>query len=406
MANKVPEIRFAGFEGEWRNCTLSNYANRITRKNTSLESDLVMTISAHHGLISQMNFFNKRIASTNLGGYYLMKKGEFTYNKSYSSAYPWGAVKRLDRYEKGVVSNLYIVFEAHNIDSDFLVTYYDTNKWYKEVAIRAKEGARNHGLLNISADDFLSSSFSIPLTVSEQKNIGSLFKEISIQISSQIECCEKLQRLKYALLTSLFPQGKEKQPRLRLNGFDGGWEEKKLGEIVFSYLESVDTPHDGYERLGIRSHGKGTFHSYVPKGAELETARMSVVRANNLIVNITFGWELAVAITESQDEGKLVSHRFPQFAFNNDNVPLFFRYSLINNRFRKHLTLASPGSAGRNRVLKIDKMLEYKVLVPSQEEQKAIADLLTEYDRLIQLNEQKLEKLRNLKQAMLDKMFV
>lgn len=133
---------------------------------------------------------------------------------------------------------------------------------------------------------------------------------------------------------------------------------------------------------------------------------MSVVRANNLIVNITFGWELAVAITESQDEGKLVSHRFPQFAFNNDNVPLFFRYSLINNRFRKHLTLASPGSAGRNRVLKIDKMLEYKVLVPSQGEQKAIADLLTEYDRLIQLNEQKLEKLRNLKQAMLNKMFV
>lgn len=172
------------------------------------------------------------------------------------------------------------------------------------------------------------------------------------------------------------------------------------------YKEIVETPHDGYDRLGIRSHGKGTFHSYVPKGAELETAQMGVVRPNNLIVNITFGWELAVAITEPSDEGKLVSHRFPQFSFKEKNVPIFFRYALINNRFRKHLTLASPGSAGRNRVLKIDKMLEYKMLVPAEKEQKAISDILSGYDRLIQLNEQKLDKLRNLKQAMLDKMFV
>ena len=133
---------------------------------------------------------------------------------------------------------------------------------------------------------------------------------------------------------------------------------------------------------------------------------MGVVRPNNLIVNITFGWELAVAITEPSDEGKLVSHRFPQFSFKEKNVPIFFRYALINNRFRKHLTLASPGSAGRNRVLKIDKMLEYKMLVPAEKEQKAISDILSGYDRLIQLNEQKLDKLRNLKQAMLDKMFV
>ncbi len=406
MANKVPEIRFAGFEGDWCDFTLSNFADRITRKNDTLESDLVMTISAHHELISQSEFFNKRIASTNISGYYLMKNGEFTYNKSYSTSYPWGAVKRLDRYDKGVVSNLYIVFESHDIVSDFLVTYYDTNKWYKEVAIRAKEGARNHGLLNISADDFLSTSFVIPKESSEQEKIGELFSELTSQIAAQIIYCEKLRALKASLLVSLLPQGKETQPRVRLDGFTEDWTEKSLDEIITPYKEIVETPHDGYDRLGIRSHGKGTFHSYVPKGAELETAQMSVVRPNNLIVNITFGWELAVAVTESNDEGKLVSHRFPQFSFKEENAPIFFRYALINNRFRKHLTLASPGSAGRNRVLKIDKMLEYKMLVPSEEEQKAIANIIMEYDRLLQLNEQKLEKLRNLKQAMLDKMFV
>ena len=406
MTNKVPNIRFAGFDGEWGNYTLSNFADRVTRKNAASESDLVMTISAHHGLISQTEFFNKRIASTNLRGYYLMKNGEFTYNKSYSTAYPWGAVKRLDKYEKGVVSNLYIVFETHDIDSDFLVTYYDTNKWHKEVAIRAKEGARNHGLLNISADDFLSSSFIIPDSIREQEQIGDFFRTLTTEINSQRDYCEKLRNLKSALLVSLFPQGNDKQPKLRLEGFYGDWEDKTLNEIVTPYKEIVATPHYGYERLGIRSHGKGTFHSFVPKGAELETAQMSVVRTDNLIVNITFGWELAVAITQPEDEGKLVSHRFPQFSFNQGYVPLFFRYGLINESLRKHLALASPGSAGRNRVLKIDKMLEYKMFVPSQEEQRAISDLLLEYDRLLQLCEQKLEKLRNLKQAMLDKMFV
>ncbi len=405
-SKNIPQLRFDGFDGEWASHPLSKFANRIKRKNEHMESDLVMTISAHHGLISQLEFFNKRIASTNLSGYYLMKNGEFTYNKSYSSEYPWGAVKRLDRYEKGVVSNLYIVFEAIDIVSNFLVSYYDTNKWHREIAVRAKEGARNHGLLNISAEDFLSSKFLIPDSLQEQAEIGNLFSEISKQISSQRAICEKLRKLKEALLISLFPQGAERCPRVRLDGFSDDWKEKRLCEIVNPYKEIIDTPHDGYERLGIRSHGKGTFHSYVPKGAELETAQMSVVRANHLIVNITFGWELAVAITDADDSGKLVSHRFPQFAFNEDQEPLFFRYCLINNKFRKHLLLASPGSAGRNRVLKIDKMLEYKLLVPSAEEQKAISSLLSEYDRLIRLNEQKLEKLRNLKQAMLDKMFV
>ena len=79
----------------------------------------------------------------------------------------------------------------------------------------------------------------------------------------------------------------------------------------------MDIPEDGYWRLGIRSHAKGTFHSFVEKGKELSSARMSKVKAGNFIVNITFGWEHAVAITDENDENKLVSHRFPQFSFEN-----------------------------------------------------------------------------------------
>lgn len=115
-----------------------------------------------------------------------------------------------------------------------------------------------------------------------------------------------------------------KKPKIRFNGFNDDWEQCKFGELVDKYEDLVETPTDGYMRLGIRSHAKGTFYSYVEKGKELETAKMFRVAANNFIVNITFGWEHAVAITDENDAGKLVSHRFPQYQFHKGMIPKFF----------------------------------------------------------------------------------
>lgn len=165
------------------------------------------------------------------------------------------------------------------------------------------------------------------------------------------------------------------------------WEQRKFGEIVDKYEDPVATPHGGYIRLGIRSHAKGTFHSYVEKGQELETAQMHRVAAGKFIVNITFGWEHAVAITDENDAGKLVSHRFPQFSFHENMVPEFFRYVIVDEKFRHHLWLASPGGAGRNRVLKIEEMLEYPMTYPSKEEQERIALFFRHLDRLITLHQ-------------------
>ncbi|MDD6058918.1 MAG: restriction endonuclease subunit S [Ruminococcus sp.] len=165
----------------WEQRKLGEIANRITRKNTNLESSLPLTISAQYGLIDQNEFFDKRIASKDVSGYFLLKNGEFAYNKSYSNDAPWGAVKRLDRYENGVLSTLYIVFELsdkNKTDSDFIVSYYDTDRWYKEVQAIAAEGARNHGLLNISPNDFFETVLTIPKSIEEQKAIGNYFRNL------------------------------------------------------------------------------------------------------------------------------------------------------------------------------------------------------------------------------------
>ena len=198
---------------------------------------------------------------------------------------------------------------------------------------------------------------------------------------------------------------KSDAPAIRFKGFSDAWEQRKFGEITSKYEDPVPTPHDGYYRLGIRSHAKGTFHSYVAKGQELETAQMHRVAAGNFIVNITFGWEHAVAITDKNDAGKLVSHRFPQFSFAEGMVPEFFRYVIVDEKFRHHLWLASPGGAGRNRVLKLDEMLNYLMRFPSRDEQIKIAEFFRHLDNLITLHQRKFEKLTNVKKSMLEKMF-
>lgn len=180
-SNMVPEIRFSGFSGEWYKCRLNELVERVVRKNSNNESSLALTISAQYGLVDQTTYFNTRVASKDVSGYYLIYNGEFAYNKSSSEGYPFGTVKRLDRYEKGVLSTLYIVFALKNnvpITSDYLSVFFDSDRWHTAVSECAAEGARNHGLLNISAEDFLSIEIMMPRDKDEQEKISNYFRNI------------------------------------------------------------------------------------------------------------------------------------------------------------------------------------------------------------------------------------
>ena len=179
-----------------------------------------------------------------------------------------------------------------------------------------------------------------------------------------------------------------------------------MGEMLDRYEDPVETPHDGYERIGIRSHAKGVFHSYVEPGKELDTAKMHRVAADKFILNITFAWEHAVAITEEEDAGALVSHRFPQFSFHQDLQSHFFKFLMLDHRFRDYLKLCSPGGAGRNRVLNINDMLKYTIAVPSVEEQNSIGSFFDNLDNLITLHQRKLDQMKEFKKGLLQQMFV
>ena len=201
----VPNLRFPEFEGEWEKKRLGDFTERVKRKNKYNLSKLPLTISAKYGLVDQITFFNKIVASTDMSNYYLLKKGEFAYNKSYSNDYPWGAIKRLDNYEQGVLSALYICFTTQdNIESDFILQYFESPKWHKSVSEIAVEGARNHGLLNISVQDFFQTYHYVPKEKKEQTKIATLLYLIDERISTQNKIIEKLETLIKGIRNDVF----------------------------------------------------------------------------------------------------------------------------------------------------------------------------------------------------------
>ena len=201
----VPRMRFPGFTGDWVEKKLREVFSRITRKNSENNKN-VLTISAQYGLISQLDFFKKSIAAPDLTGYYLLHKGEFAYNKSSSQGRPVGAIKPLKLYDKGVVSTLYMCFKCKDLrEIDFWEQYFDAGMLDKEIASIAQEGARNHGLLNISTRGFFELSVIVP-TLPEQRKIASCLSALDDTIAAESDKLEVLKNHKKGLMQQLFPQ--------------------------------------------------------------------------------------------------------------------------------------------------------------------------------------------------------
>ena len=199
----VPNLRFNN--NPYKKYNLYEFATRVTRKNKDNVSNLPLTISAQYGLVDQVSFFNKTVASKDMSGYYLLKNGEFAYNKSYSNDYPWGAIKRLDLYNMGCLSTLYICFKSNDniVNSNYLVHYFESPKWHKQVADIAGEGARNHGLLNIAVNDFFNTKHAVP-TIENQIKIARFLDLIEERIQTQIKIIDDLLTVKNGISNKLF----------------------------------------------------------------------------------------------------------------------------------------------------------------------------------------------------------
>ncbi len=411
----IPNIRFKGFTDGWEQRKLGEIVERVTRKNQDLVSTLPLTISAKYGLIDQNEFFDKRVASKDMSGYYLVKKGEFAYNKSTSSDAPWGAIKRLDRYENGVLSTLYIVFainENVEIDSDYLVTYYDTNLWHRGIREIAAEGARNHGLLNIAPVNFLSTSLSVPQDIEEQKAIGKYFAELNTLITLHQRKCDETKELKKLMLQKMFPQNEKAVPEIRFEGFSEDWEQRKLGEIYSSignafvgtatpyyveqghfYLESNNIK-DGQINRNMEIFINDEFYKK-QKDKWLHTGDMVMVQSGHV--------GHAAVIPEELDNSAahaLIMFRNPKIEIE----PYFLNYYYQTSNFKKKIEEITTGNTIKH-ILASD-MQEFVVDYADYEEQKQIGEYFRALDHLITLHQRKCDELKSIKKFMLKNMFV
>ncbi|MBZ5968559.1 restriction endonuclease subunit S [Leuconostoc gelidum subsp. gasicomitatum] len=391
MSNKVPQIRFNGYHDAWEERKLSSISERVTRKNKNNESTLPLTISAQDGLVDQNDFFNKQVASRDVTGYFLVKNGEFAYNKSYSNGYPWGAIKRLDKYDMGVLSTLYIVFRPTKINSQFLVSYYDTTRWYREVSKNAAEGARNHGLLNIAPTDFFNTLLVVPKIVDEQQKIGSFFKQLDDTIALHQRKLDLLKEQKKGYLQKMFPKNGEKVPELRFAGFADDWEERKLKEVVEKQIK-----------------GKAQFEKLAQGDVEyLDTSRLNggqAILTNGLkdvtLDDILILWDGSKAGTVYHGfEGALGSTLKAYRTSANSKFIYQYLKRHQDNIYNNYRTPNIPH-------VQKDFLNVFTISVPGSDEQAKIGSFFKKLDDTIVLHQRKLYLLKEQKKGFLQKMFV
>lgn len=400
--NHTPAIRFKGYTKAWEQRKLGEVVKRVTRKNKDLESTLPLTISAQDGLIDQNEFFNKTVASRDVSGYYLVRNGEFAYNKSYSNGYPWGAVKRLNRYDMGVLSTLYIVFKTTDINSDFLAKYYDTTYWYREVSKHAAEGARNHGLLNIAASDFFETELMVPKDSEEQKNIGDFFNQLDHLITLHQCKLDHLQDVKKGLLQKMFPKDGADVPEIRFPGFTDAWEQRQLIEVADyrnGKAHEQDIDEDGdyivVNSKFVSSNGRVKKYSNVLI-EPLETGEIAFV-----LSDVPNGKAIARTFLVDENNKYSLNQRIAGITPHDDTDPYFL--SILMNR--NYYFLKFDTGVGQTNLSKSE-VENFSERYPNYDEQHKIGAFFKDFDNLITLHQRELNDLKETKKAFLQKMFV
>lgn len=395
----VPELRFPEFDEEWEKKVLGEISNRVKRKNTNSVSKMPLTISGSLGLVDQITYFSKSVSAKNLDNYTLIKNGEFAYNKSYSNGYPLGAIKRLERYDQGALSTLYICFKFNDSQSsEFMKHYFESDKWYKEVSQIAVEGARNHGLLNIPVNDFFSINLFTPM-LTEQQKIGDFFSKLDRQIELEEQKLAKLEEQKKGYMQKLFSQ------EIRFKDNKGNsypdWKIVSIGDIL---KERTERSGEGDMLSVTINNGIIKFDEIDRKdNSSKDKSNYRKVYKDDIAYNSMRMWQGASG--KSEYEG-IVSPAYTVTIPNENINPDFIAYYFKTHKLIHKFKINSQGLTSDTWNLKYRQLKDIKINLCSKEEQSKIANLLIMYDKLINKQKHKLEILKTNKKGFLQKMFV
>ncbi len=384
---------------------MSDFAERVTRKNSNNETDLPLTISSKDGLVDQISYFNKTVASKDMSGYYLLRNGEYAYNKSYSVGYDFGSIKRLDRYPMGALSTLYICFALKKHDTDFIKVYFDSLKWYKEIYMISAEGARNHGLLNVPTDEFFATKHYLPENNAEQRKIADFLIALDRRIDAQQSLVDALKKYKRGVTRRLFSYEKgcckadvqmvslsELFPFIR-NGFVG---------TVTPYF--TDEEHGVRYLQGTNIHtGKITNDTvyYVTEDFSAKHSKNILKRDDILVVQSGHVGECAVVGKEYEGAN---CHALIIMSNGGNCVSDYVAQYINSETGNKQIASITTGNTIQH--ILASAIAKLTVPIPSFEKQKEVAHLLLLFDNRIAKEERLLSKLETEKKELMRQLFI
>ena len=386
----------------WEIVKFEEMFDRLTRKNETGNKN-VLTISARHGLIKQEEFFNKSVASSDLSNYYLLERGDFAYNKSYSAGYNFGAFKQLTQYDSGVVSPLYICFSVNekNKCPEFYVHYFESMLLDREVKAFAQEGARNHGLLNISIGDFFSMRLPLP-PLHEQKAITKILTTQDILIETKIRLIDEKKQQKRWYIQNLLTGN------IRLPGYNEKWKQVRFGDVCtgFNYgLNAAAIRYDGvnkYLRITDIDESSRKFLTNSLSSPAGELHENCLLKENDLIFART-GASVGKTYLYDTSDGKVFYAGYliccnVRIAY---NARFVFGQTFTKeyNKWVKIFSMRS-GQPGIN----AEEYKTYTFLCPPLPEQVAIAERLIAADREIELLTQELEQQKLIKKYLMQQL--
>ncbi|MDO6978997.1 restriction endonuclease subunit S [Staphylococcus aureus] len=384
----VPELRFPGFEGEWEEKKLGEFAGKVTQKNVDKKYIETLTNSAELGIISQKDYFDKEISNIdNIKKYYVVEENDFVYNPRMSNYAPFGPVNRNKLGKKGVMSPLYTVFKIQNIDLNFIEFYFKSSKWYRFMALNGDSGARADRF-SIKDRTFMEMPLHIPC-MDEQIKIGQFFSKLDRQIELEEQKLELLQQQKKGYMQKIFSQ------ELRFKDENGKdypeWEEttiKEIAQINTGKKDTKDAITNGSYDFYVRSPIVYKINTFSYEGEAI----------------LTVGDGVGVGEVFHYVNGKFDYHQrvYKISDFKNYYGLLLFYYFSQNflKETKKYSAKTSVDSVRK------DMIANMKVPRPIYIEQKKIGQFIKRVDNKTKIQKQVIELLKQRKKSLLQKMFI
>ena len=398
----TPALRFKGFTYTWEQRKLGEAVQEVTRNDATSDAPIMM-ITANNGFIEQSERYAFNNAGESLKKYILLEKGELAYNHGASKLRPYGSCFTLTTSENARIPFVYHCFSADEQNSEFLSIELNGADVENQLRRIVSSGARMDGLLNISFQEYVSVSVLLP-TIEEQNKIADFFKNLDNLITLHQRKYDKLTNMKKSMLEKMFPKNGANVPEIRFKGFTDAWEQRKVGEVSESY--SGGTPSVGVkEYYGgqipfIRSaeiNSEITELFLTEEGLKNSSARLVAVGDILYALYGATSGEVGRARLKGAINQAILAIK-PHTDYDSEYLAQWLRKS-------KHSIIETYLQGGQGN-LSGTIVKELSVDFPSLKEQKAIGDFFRQLDNLITLHQRELEKLKNLKKACLEKMFV